>query len=152
MTLNSRKCRFVPANQHLAPRSCLYPRRIRQQYRQEPNYREPRIIEPEPAAPDNLTEREPKSPMIASPASDDCTPLHVGGAHRSMHATGLRRSEHAGLARQHLQHTLAGSGKDYLAHNALGTSNRGLGDAEQDARSGRDRPRVAQRRCPRHCR
>jgi hypothetical protein len=34
-------------------------------------------IEPEPEASDNLTEREPKSPMIASPATDDCKPLHV---------------------------------------------------------------------------
>ena len=42
------------------------------------NYREPRITEPEPDAPDSLTEREPKSLMIASPASDDCKPLQLG--------------------------------------------------------------------------
>ena len=41
------------------------------------NYREPRITEPEPDGPDNLTEREPKSPMIASPAADDCKPLQL---------------------------------------------------------------------------
>jgi hypothetical protein len=41
------------------------------------NYREPRITEPEPDGPDNLTEREPKFAMIASPAADDCKPLHL---------------------------------------------------------------------------
>ena len=44
------------------------------------NYREPRIIEREPDAPDNLTQREPKSAMIASPAADNLKPLHVRGA------------------------------------------------------------------------
>ena len=39
------------------------------------NYREPRIIEREPDAPDNLTEREPKSAMIASRAADNLKPL-----------------------------------------------------------------------------
>jgi hypothetical protein len=33
--------------------------------------------EREPDAPDNLTERELKSPMIASPAADNLKPLHV---------------------------------------------------------------------------
>jgi hypothetical protein len=47
--------------------------------------REPGITEREPDAPDNLTEREPKSPMIASPAADDCRPLHIpGGSGRSV--------------------------------------------------------------------
>ena len=40
-------------------------------------YREPRIIEREPDAPDNLTQREPKSAMIASPAADNLKPLHL---------------------------------------------------------------------------
>jgi predicted ferric reductase len=40
-------------------------------------YREPGITEREPDGPDNLTEREPKSPMIASPATDDCKPLQI---------------------------------------------------------------------------
>jgi hypothetical protein len=35
--------------------------------------------EREPDGPDNLTEREPKSPMIASPAADKCKPLHLRG-------------------------------------------------------------------------
>ena len=43
------------------------------------NYREPGITEREPDARDSLTEREPKSPMIASQAADDCKPLHVRG-------------------------------------------------------------------------
>ena len=34
-------------------------------------------IEREPDAPDNLTEREPKSAMIASPGTDDCEPQHL---------------------------------------------------------------------------
>ena len=38
---------------------------------------EPRITEPEPDAPDNLTQCEPKSPMIASPAADNLKPLQV---------------------------------------------------------------------------
>jgi hypothetical protein len=42
------------------------------------NYREPGITEREPDAPDNLIEREPKSPMIASPAADNLKPLQVG--------------------------------------------------------------------------
>lgn len=33
--------------------------------------------EPEPDAPDNLTRREPKSPMIPRPAADDCEPLQI---------------------------------------------------------------------------
>ena len=41
------------------------------------NYREPRITKPEPDAPDNLTQREPKSAMIASPAADNLKPLQV---------------------------------------------------------------------------
>jgi len=41
------------------------------------NYREPRITKPEPDVPDNLTEREPKSAMIASPAADNLKPLHL---------------------------------------------------------------------------
>jgi hypothetical protein len=41
------------------------------------NYREPRIIEREPDAPDNLTEREPKLSMIASRAADNLKPLQV---------------------------------------------------------------------------
>jgi hypothetical protein len=41
------------------------------------NYREPGITEREPDALDNLIEREPKSPMIARPAADDCKPLHL---------------------------------------------------------------------------
>jgi hypothetical protein len=44
------------------------------------NYREPGITEREPDALDNLTEREPKSPMIASPAADNLKPLQVGVA------------------------------------------------------------------------
>jgi hypothetical protein len=40
------------------------------------NVQEP--TEREPDAPDNLTEREPKSPMIASPGADDCKPQQVG--------------------------------------------------------------------------
>ena len=44
---------------------------------QEPNYREPRITKPEPDVPDNLTQREPKSAMIASPAADNLKPLQV---------------------------------------------------------------------------
>lgn len=43
-------------------------------------YCEPRITEREPDAPDNLTEREPKFAMIASPAADDCKPLQVRAA------------------------------------------------------------------------
>ena len=41
------------------------------------NYREPGITEREPAAPDNLTEREPKSAIIARRSADDCEPLHL---------------------------------------------------------------------------
>jgi len=41
------------------------------------NYREPRITKPEPDVPDNLTQCEPKSPMIASPAADNLKPLQV---------------------------------------------------------------------------
>ena len=41
-------------------------------------YREPRITEREPDAPDSLTEREPKFAMIASPAADKCKPLQLG--------------------------------------------------------------------------
>ena len=41
------------------------------------NYREPRITKPEPDVPDNLTQREPKSAMIASPAADNLKPLQV---------------------------------------------------------------------------
>ena len=42
------------------------------------NYREPRITKPEPDVPDNLTQREPKSAMIASPAADNLKPLQIG--------------------------------------------------------------------------
>jgi len=41
------------------------------------NYREPRITKPEPDVPDNLTQCEPKSPMIASPAADNLKPLQL---------------------------------------------------------------------------
>ena len=44
------------------------------------NYREPRITKPEPDVPDNLTQREPKSAMIASPAADNLKPLQVAAA------------------------------------------------------------------------
>jgi hypothetical protein len=39
---------------------------------QEPTEREPDAL-------DNLTEREPKSPMIARPSADDCKPLQIWG-------------------------------------------------------------------------
>jgi hypothetical protein len=42
--------------------------------------REPGITEREPDAPDNLTEREPKSPMIASPAAHNCKRLQIAGS------------------------------------------------------------------------
>jgi SRSO17 transposase len=41
------------------------------------NYREPRITEREPGAPDSLIQRAPKSPMIASRRADKCKPLQV---------------------------------------------------------------------------
>jgi hypothetical protein len=41
-------------------------------------YREPEITEREPDACDGLSEREPKLPMIASPAVDKCKPPQVG--------------------------------------------------------------------------
>jgi hypothetical protein len=40
------------------------------------NYREP-----------GITEREPKSPTIASPGADDCKPQHVGRGGRTLFET-----------------------------------------------------------------
>jgi hypothetical protein len=41
------------------------------------NHCEPGITQREPDADDNLTEREPKSALIASRSADDCKPLQV---------------------------------------------------------------------------
>ena len=57
------------------------------------NYREPRITEPEPDAPDNLTQREPKSAMIASPAADNLKPLQVAPVDRAALVDSSRRAE-----------------------------------------------------------
>jgi hypothetical protein len=40
-------------------------------------YRKPGITEREPAVPDSLSKREPKSPMIARPATDKYEPLQT---------------------------------------------------------------------------
>jgi hypothetical protein len=67
--------------------------------------REPGITEREPDAPDNLTEREPKSPMIASPAADNCKRLQIAGSLilslRSLGAgaANARRSRRVGRSR-----------------------------------------------------
>ena len=65
--------------------------------------REPRITEPEPDAPDNLTQREPKSAMIASPAADNLKPLHLSARRRAIaQSVGRKGAEGFRVAFGHL--------------------------------------------------